>query len=167
MTGSRTRLSISQPLIGRLDGTRDLDEHKKLLRVGVLSFVEDDTIILFANSSGQLWQSQQLCCQRDLIGISNCAASKTELAVIALHVCGDAGCTRACPFPQRPKRLPPARGKFSRSRGAWWPRRELIPFPPAAQPVPQLRFCFRDIFRLRAFKGSFDFAEIAFWTVSE
>src|SRR6266545_368052 len=136
MAGSRRRLSISQPLIGCLDGTRDLDEHKKLLRVGVLSFVEDDTIILFANSLGQLWQSQQLCCERDLIGISNCAASKTELAVIALHVCGHAGRTRACPFPQRPKRLPPACGKFSSSRGARWPGRELVCFAPAVQPIP-------------------------------
>src|SRR4030095_11882166 len=136
MAGSRRRLSISQPLIAGFHGTRDLDEHKKLLRVGVLSFVEDATIILSANSLGELWHSHQLRCERDLIGISNCAASETELAVIALHVCGDARRTRASPSPQGPKRPPPARGKFSRSRGAWWPGRELICFPPAAPPVP-------------------------------
>src|ERR671919_173774 len=99
MAGSRRRLSILQPLTARLDGTRDFDEHKKLLRVGVLSFVEHDTIILSANSLREVWQSQQLHCERDLIGISNRAASETELAVIALHVCRDGRRARACPFP--------------------------------------------------------------------
>ena len=136
MAGSRRRLSLSPPLIGRLDGTRDLEEHKKLLRVGVLRFVENDAVILFANSLGKLRPPHQLHCERDLVGIGDRAAIETEMTIGALYVCRDAGRTRACPFPQRLKRFPPARGKFSRSRGARWPGRELVCFAPALQPVP-------------------------------
>src|SRR5215831_4986497 len=103
MAGSRRRLSILQPLAARFEGTRDLDEHEKLLRVGVLCFVEEDTIILFANSLREVWPLQQLHRERDLISISNRAASETELAVIPLHFCCDARRTCACPFSQRPK----------------------------------------------------------------
>src|SRR5262249_21237886 len=132
MAGSRRRLSILQPLAARFEGTRDLDEHKKLLRVGVLSFVEEDTIILFANSLREVWPLQQLHRERDLISISNRAASETELAVIPLHFCCDARRTCACPFSQRPKRFAPVHGKFSRCRCAGRRGRKLVSFAPAA-----------------------------------
>ena len=164
---TRRRLSQFEPLTMRFDRPRDFEQNKKLLRIGILSFVDNNAIVFGTNPLRHFRQTQQAGRERDLVRISDRATSETELAIITLHFRGHARRARACPFPQRPKRFAPARGEIFRRRGAQRPWRELIRFAPAPQPFAQLRLGLGNVRRLRALNSGFNFAEIAFRTAVE
>src|SRR4030095_10164311 len=66
---------VLKQLAGSLYGPRDFEQNKKLLWIGVLSFVDNDTIILLTNALRHVRQTQQFGRGCDLIRVSDCAAS--------------------------------------------------------------------------------------------
>jgi hypothetical protein len=64
-----------KPLAGGLHGPRDFEQNKKLPGIGVLSFVDNYTIILLTNALRHVRQTQQFGRECDLIRVSDCAAS--------------------------------------------------------------------------------------------
>src|SRR4029077_16194042 len=125
-----------EPLGRRIRRPRDFEKDKELLRVGVLSLIENDAVILFANALRDVWQTEQFGGERDLIGIRDRAARESKVAIITLYVRCHAGSARVRPVAQRPKRLAPAPDKFFFGRRARRPRRKLIRRPPALDPIP-------------------------------
>src|SRR5207237_9322836 len=87
-------------------------EHKKLLRIGVLRFIENNAIILFANAPGYIRKPHQFSGERDLIGVPHQTALESKLAVIALHFGSNAKRTRVHPVAQRSKRFAPDAKQF-------------------------------------------------------
>src|SRR5438874_10322198 len=76
VAGRRRAIAFGlKPLAGSLHWPRDFEQNKKLLRIRILSFVDNDTIILLTNALRHVWQTQQLGRNCDLIRVSNCAAS--------------------------------------------------------------------------------------------
>src|SRR5262249_43842655 len=76
---------IFEPGAAGFQGSRDFQEHKKLLRIGVLRFVEDNSIVFFANALGYIRKPHQFSCQRNLIGVRDETSLEAKLAIIALH----------------------------------------------------------------------------------
>src|ERR1700730_226519 len=64
-----------KPLSGSLHRPRDFEQNKKLLGIGVLSFVDNDTIILLTDALRHVRQTQQFGRECDLIRVSDCAAT--------------------------------------------------------------------------------------------
>ena len=76
VAGRRRAIAFGlKPLAGSLHWPRDFEQNKKLLRIRILSFVDNDTIILLTNALRHVWQTQQFGRNCDLIRVSNCAAS--------------------------------------------------------------------------------------------
>ena len=85
MTGPRSLMSIlspggwtrcgEKPLATRTHRPRHFKQNKKLLRICVLSFVENDAIMFATNSLRHLRQPQQFGRERDLVRISYCATT--------------------------------------------------------------------------------------------
>ena len=136
---------IFHPSAGCFRGARDLQQHKKLLRISVLRFVENDAVIIFANAAHYLWKPREFSSERDLVGIFDEAALESEFAVIALHFSSNTESARIDPITQRSKRIAPDPHKFSRRRGARRPRDKLIGVAPPFFPALQLGFRFANI----------------------
>src|SRR6266566_3927053 len=146
VAGRRRVLAFGlKPFAGSARRPGDFEQNKKLLRIGILSFIEKNAIILLTNPLHHVWETQQFGRQRDLIVISDRAMSQAELAIIALHFRGQARRAPACPFPQRSKRFAPARGEIFRCRGTRWPWREFIRFAPARQPFERTLWMSRNL----------------------
>src|SRR5438445_12554231 len=76
VAGRRRAIAFGlKPLAGSLHWPRAFEHDKKLLRLLILSFVDNDTIILLTNALRHGRQTQQFARDRDLIGASNCDAS--------------------------------------------------------------------------------------------
>src|SRR6266404_339900 len=124
----RRCFSIFKPFTRRVRRPRDFEKNKELLRIGVLSLIENDAVIFFTNTLRDIWQTEQFGGERDLIGVSDRAARESKVPIIALHVRGHAGSARARPFSKRPKRFAPATDKLFFGCRARRPRREFIRF---------------------------------------
>src|SRR2546428_8149078 len=122
MPRSRRVLSIWKPFARRVRLPRDFEKNKELLRIGVLSLVENDPVIFFTNTLCDVWQTEQFSGERDLIGIGDRASRESKIAIIPLHVRRHAGSAGARPFSQRPKRFAPATHKLFFCRRAQRPR---------------------------------------------
>src|SRR5207244_2821546 len=77
----RRRLSILEPFARRVRRPRDFEKNKELLRIGVLSLVENDPVILFTNTLCDVWQTEQFSSERDLIGIGDRPAGASKIAI--------------------------------------------------------------------------------------
>ena len=86
----RRRLSILHETARCFRWSRDFDKHKKLLRICVLRFVEQDAMIIFANAPRDVRQPHQLARERDLVRVRNRATREAKIPIIALHFCRDA-----------------------------------------------------------------------------
>src|SRR5438094_8813711 len=64
-----------KPVTGSLHRPRDFEQNKKLLRIRILSFVENHAMIFLTNALRHVRQTQQFGCECDLIQVSDCAAS--------------------------------------------------------------------------------------------
>src|SRR6266536_151891 len=118
-------MSISRPCIDGLGRACDFQQNKELLRVGVLSFIENDAIIFLANPFGDIGLTHQLGGERHLVRVSDEAALEAECAIIALHFGRDAERAGVYPFAQRTKRFAPAADEIFCCACAWWPRRKF------------------------------------------
>ena len=84
-----------------------------MLRVGVLRFVQDDAIIFLPNSPNDIRLANQLDRKRNLIGIGDDAALKTEIAISALHLRRDTKRAGVHPVADRLKGAAPMPNEFS------------------------------------------------------
>src|SRR2546428_11912421 len=76
VAGRRRAIAFGlKPLAGSLHWSRDFEQNKELPRIRILSFVDNDPIILVTNALRHVWQTQQFGRNCDLIRVSNCAAS--------------------------------------------------------------------------------------------
>src|SRR5437879_11980625 len=94
----RRRLSILEPFARHGRRPRDFEKNKELLRIGVLSLVENDPVIFFTNTLCDIWQTERFGGERNLIGIGDRAVGESKMAIIALPVPCHAGRARARPY---------------------------------------------------------------------
>src|SRR5262245_36766814 len=136
MTGSRSvQLRwIFHPGAGCLDGARDLQQYKELLRISVLRFIENDAVIIFANTPHNR-KPHEFASKRHLVRILDEAVLESELAIIVLHFSSNTKRARIDPITQRSKRITPDRDKLLRRGGAWRPRSKLIGVAPSFFPA--------------------------------
>src|ERR1022692_471894 len=117
----------------------DFQEHQELLRIAVLRFVQNHSIIFLADSTRHIWLTHQLRRQIDLVGILNNAAFEAEIAVSALHFGRNAKRARVHPVAQRMESIAPAANKIFGRACAGRPWNELARFAPTL--FPTLQFC--------------------------
>src|SRR5437879_4031323 len=94
----RRCFSIFKPFTRRVRRPRDFEKNKELLRIGVLSLIENDAVIVFTNTLRDIWQTERFGSERNLIGIRDRAAGEAKIAIIALPVPCHAGRARARPY---------------------------------------------------------------------
>src|SRR5262245_21732491 len=147
MTGSRSLEGrwIFYPSAGRLGVARDLQQYKELLRISVLSFIENDVIIVFANTAHHLRKPHEFASECYLVRILDETALKSEFAVIALHFISNTESVRIDPITKRSKRITPNPHKFFCRRSAGRPRNKLICIAPPLFPAFQLGFGLCDV----------------------
>src|SRR5207249_10676603 len=69
VAGRRRAIAFGlKPLAGSLHWPRDFEQNKKLLRIRILSFVDNDTIILLTNALRHVWQTQQFRSEERRVG---------------------------------------------------------------------------------------------------
>src|SRR5262245_58320215 len=136
MTGSRSSCThcIFHPNAGRFHGARDLQKYKELLRISVLSFIENDAVIIFADALHYIRKPHEIFGERHLVRVLDEAALESELAVIALHFGSDTKSARIDPVTKRSKRIPPDPHEFFRRCGARWPGDKFFSVAPAFFP---------------------------------
>src|SRR5690349_16634235 len=60
-----------KPFADGVRRSRDFEQHKKLLRIGALSFIENYAIMFLANPLRHIRQTQQFSREGDLVAISD------------------------------------------------------------------------------------------------
>src|SRR2546423_8321554 len=76
-----------EPFASRLRRACQFKQQRKLSRIGVLRFIQDDAERLFPDFTPDLWMLRYLKRQLDLIVVGQKAALNSKRAIIALHLC--------------------------------------------------------------------------------
>src|SRR4029453_8232386 len=111
------------------------------------------------------WMLQQFFREGDLISVGDESVVESKIAIIALHLCGDARGGVADPFSQRRKFLLPELSEPGVCRGET--NRPAQIFPIAGETLlPLAQFCLRlgDVVAARLIHLLMDFSEIERWT---
>src|SRR2546430_9894369 len=147
MARPRTQMSILQPKAFRFRRARRFQQHRKLQRLSVLRFVENDTKAFFADPLCGDRMLQQLFRERDLISVGDESVVESKIAIITLHLRRDAGGGLADPFSQRRKFFLPELSEFGVCRRETNRPAQIFPIAGKAPfPLAQFRLRFADVF---------------------
>src|SRR4029079_13354000 len=158
-------MPVSPPKALRFGRARHFQQDRKLQRLSILCLVEDDTKAFLANSWGSDRMLQQLFRERDLIVVSHHSVIQSKIAIITLHLCGDARGGSANPFSQRYKFFLPELGKLCICRRKTNRPAQIFPIPAETLfPFAKFSLRFRDVVAAGLIYLLVNVSEIGRWT---